>query len=148
MSMKRIVPSKGILMSVSGIASTLFDSSNQTVQNNMQQFNQEFQQLGKDLHSGNLSAAHADFVTLQKLGPKGISDPTIQSDNPLSQAFNKLSQDLSSGNVSAAQQDYAKIQQAFQNQASRAHGHHHHSGGSENGGSSSTAPSSSLSLNA
>ena len=120
-------------MSVSGIASTLFDSSNQTVQNNMQQFKQEFQQLGKDLQSGNLSAAQADFVTLQQLGPKGISDPTIQSGNPLSQAFNKLAQDLASGNISAAQQDYAKIQQAFQHQASRAHGHHHHHSGDENG---------------
>jgi hypothetical protein len=121
-------------MSVSGIASTLFDSSNQTVQNNMQQFKQEFQQLGRDLQSGNLSAAQSDFVTLQQLGPKGISNPTIQSSNPLSQAFNKLSQDLSSGNISAAQQDYGKIQQAFLHQALQAHGHqHHHSGGGENG---------------
>jgi hypothetical protein len=120
-------------MSVSGITSTLFDSSNQTVQNNMQQFKQEFQQVGQDLQSGNLSAAQADFVTLQQLGPKGISDPTIQSGNPLSQAFNKLSQELSSGNVSVAQQDYAKIQQAFQNQASGTYGHHHHHHGGANG---------------
>lgn len=122
-------------MSVAGITSTIFDSSNQTVQNNMQQFKQEFQQLGEDLQSGNLSAAQSDFVTLQQLGPKGLSDPTIQSSNPLSQAFSKLSQDLSSGNVSGAQQDYGKIQQAFQNQAARTkghHGHHHGSNGGEN----------------
>jgi hypothetical protein len=122
-------------MSVAGITSTSFDSSNQTVQNNMQQFKQEFQQLGEDLQSGNLSAAQSDFVTLQQLGPKGLSDPTIQSSNPLSQAFSKLSQDLSSGNTSGAQQDYAKIQQAFQSQAARTkghHGHHHGSSGGEN----------------
>ena len=41
-------------MSVSGISSSnLFDSINQTTQNNMQQFRKEFQQLGQDLQSGN-----------------------------------------------------------------------------------------------
>jgi hypothetical protein len=43
-------------MSVSGISSSsLYDT--QTVQNNFQKAQQEFQQLGKDLQSGNLSAA-------------------------------------------------------------------------------------------
>ncbi len=122
-------------MSVAGICSTLFASSNPTIQNNMKQFSQEFQQLGEDLKSGNMSAAQSDFVTLQQTGPQGLSDPTIQSSNPLSQAFSQLSQDLSSGNVSGAQQDYTKIQQAFQNQPARTEGHrgHHHGGnGGEN----------------
>jgi len=117
-------------MSLSGISSSsLFSYQNQSVQNKMQQFQQEFQQLGEDLQSGNLSAAQTDFATLQQVGPQGLSNTSTQSNNPVAQAFNKLSQDLQSGNLSAAQQDYSNIQQDFQNQAPPTHGHHHHHGG-------------------
>jgi len=117
-------------MSLSGISSgSLFSYENQNVQNKMQQFQQEFQQLGEDLQSGNLSAAQADFATLQQVGPQGLSSSSTTSSNPVAQAFNKLSQDLQSGNLSAAQQDYSNIQQDFQNQAPPTHGHHHHHGG-------------------
>ncbi len=111
----------------------MFDSSNQTIQNKMQQFQKEFQQLGQDLQSGNLSAAQSDFVTLQQLGPQSSSTSSAQSNSPIAQAFNQLAQDLKSGNVSAAQQDFAKIQQAFQNHASQSRGHHHHHGGGDSG---------------
>jgi outer membrane protein assembly factor BamD (BamD/ComL family) len=133
----RIIPSRGELMSVSGISSSnLFDSINQTTQNNMQQFQKEFQQLGQDLQSGNLSAAQSDFVTLQQLGPQSSSTAAAQSSSPIAQAFNQLAQDLQSGNISGAQQDFANIQQAFQNQASQSRGHHHHHhGGGDSGGS-------------
>jgi outer membrane protein assembly factor BamD (BamD/ComL family) len=95
----------------------------------MQQFRQEFQQLGQDLQSGNLSAAQTDFAALQQVEPQSISTSSAQSNNPIAQAFNQLSQDLKSGNLSAAQQDYATIQQDFQNQAGRVHhGHHRHGG--------------------
>jgi predicted nuclease of predicted toxin-antitoxin system len=117
-------------MSVSGISSSsLFDYSTQNIQNKMQQFRQEFQQLGQDLQSGNLSAAQADFATLQQFGPQTNSTSSSQSNNPIAQEFNQLSQDLQSGNISAAQQDYATIQQDFQNQAAQGHHHHHHHGG-------------------
>jgi hypothetical protein len=126
-------------MSVSGISSSSwFNYENQNVQNRFQQFQQEFQQLGQDLQSGNLSAAQQDFATLQQLGPQNNSSVSAQSNNPIAQAFNQLSQDLQSGNLSAAQQDYAQIQQDFQNQTSGQnqtaevhHGHHHHVGGGE-----------------
>lgn len=123
-------------MSVSGISSSnLFDSINQTTQNNMQQFRKEFQQLGQDLQSGNLSAAQSDFVTLQQLGPQS-STAAAQSNSPIAQAFNQLAQDLQSGNISGAQQDFANIQQAFQNQTSQSRGHHHHHhDGGDSGGS-------------
>ncbi|MFZ0861666.1 MAG: hypothetical protein ABR881_09865 [Candidatus Sulfotelmatobacter sp.] len=127
-------------MSVSGISSSnLFDSSKQTIQNNIQQFQKEFQQLGQDLQSGNLSAAQSDFVTLQQLGPQGnsssASTSAAQSNSPIAQAFNQLAQDLKSGNISGAQQDFAQIQRAFQNQSSQTQGHHHHHhGGGESGG--------------
>jgi hypothetical protein len=85
-------------MSVSGIASSnLFNYSDQNLQNNLQPLQQEFQQLGQDLQSGNLSAA--------------------QSSNPIVQAFHQLGQDLQSGNVSAAQRNYSKVKRDYQNAA-------------------------------
>jgi len=130
-------------MSVSSISSSsLSNYDTQSVQNTMQQLQQEFQQLGQDLHSGNLPAAQADFVTLSQslaippvfVGPTALGQQTnstssSQSNNPIAQAFNQLSQDLQSGNVSAAQQDYSTIQQDFQSQAGKTHHHHHHGGG-------------------
>jgi hypothetical protein len=44
-------------MSVSGVSNHPIDFRNQSIQSNMQQFKQEFQQLGQDLHAGNLSPA-------------------------------------------------------------------------------------------
>jgi outer membrane protein assembly factor BamD (BamD/ComL family) len=111
-------------MSTSGITSSMFSQ--------IQQFQQEFQQLGQDLQSGNLSAAQSDFATLLKDAPQASSTSTSQSNSPIAQAFNQLSQDLQAGNLSAAQQDYSTIQQDFQSQASQMHPHHHHrSGGSQ-----------------
>lgn len=123
-------------MSVSGISSSsLFDYNTQDVQNTQQQIHQEFQQLGQDLQSGNLSAAQADFADLQSLTPQSNSSSASQSSNPLAQAFSQLSQDLQSGNLSAAQQDYATIQQDLQSGASQMHHHHHHHGGGSSSGS-------------
>jgi outer membrane protein assembly factor BamD (BamD/ComL family) len=130
------LPFKEVSMSVSGISSSnLFDFISQSVQTKAQQVQKEFQQLGQDLQSGNLSAAQSDFATLQQSSPQANSTSSSQSSNPIAQAFNQLSQDLQSGNVSAAQQDYTTIQQDFQTQAAQAQGHHHHGGG---GGIAST----------
>ncbi len=115
-------------MSVSGISGNM--------QSQMQEMQQEFQQLGGDLSSGNLSAAQTDFATLQsdmpQPGATNTTATTAQNSNPISQDFSQLSQDLQAGNLSAAQQDYSNIQQAFQSMRG-AHGHHHHhgSGGGE-----------------
>jgi outer membrane protein assembly factor BamD (BamD/ComL family) len=111
-------------MSTSGVTS---------VSSQFQQFQQEFQQLGKDLQSGNLSGAQSDFVTLQKEAQQASSTSGSQSKSPIAQAFSQLSQDLQSGNLAAAQQDYSSIQQELQNQASQVqqHPHHHGSGGSQ-----------------
>jgi len=118
-------------MSVPGVSNSLLTYDNQPITQNplprrMQQFMEDFQQLGEDLQSGNLSAAQADFATLQQIGPKSISDPTLQPNNQLSQVFAQLAQDLQSGDLSAAQKDYAQIQNVFQQHAERAEGHHHH----------------------
>ena len=113
-------------MSISGISSSMYNSN---IQSQFEQFQQAFQQLGKDLNSGNLSSAQADFVTLQQDMPQANSTSTSQSNNPIAQAFSQLSKDLQSGNLSAAQQDYSTIQQDFQSQTSQVHHHHHHNSG-------------------
>ena len=105
-------------------------------QTRFQQFQQEFQQLGKDLQSGNLAQAQADFVTLQQSSPQAAQSSTASTatsgaagGSPIAQAFNQLSQDLKSGNLSAAQQDFSTIQQDFQSaqtQGQQGGGHHHH----------------------
>jgi outer membrane protein assembly factor BamD (BamD/ComL family) len=118
-------------MSVLGIFSSgLFTSIAQTLQNKRQQFQQEFQQLGQDLQSGNLTAAQADLANLQKSGPQNNSTSSAQNINPINQEFSQLAKDLQSGNISAAQQDYTTIRQDYQNQvAPGQHHHHHHTGG-------------------
>jgi len=118
-------------MGVLGVASsTLFNylSQNVNLLTNRQQFQQGFQQLGKDLQSGNLSAAQSDITALQQDLPQGST--TASSQTPIGQAFTQLAQDLKSGNLSAAQQDYNTVQQDFQNlssarQAMQGHRHHH-----------------------
>src|SRR5271168_4483305 len=128
-------------MSVSGIsASSLYSYNPQSAQNSLQQIQQTFQQLGKDLQSGDLSAAQSDFAALQKLVPQlnSTSTASSQNNNPIAQAFNQLAKDLQSGNLSAAQKDFATIQHDLQNQAAQSQAqaaqgqsHHHRHGGSE-----------------
>ncbi len=121
-------------MSVSRISSSsLFDYNTQSVQNKMQQFQKEFQQLGQDLQSGNMSAAQSDFATLQQYAPQTSSTSSSQSNSPIAQEFSQLAKDIQSGNTSAAQQDYSTIQQDMQSHAAEGHHHHHSSGGGGEG---------------
>ncbi len=126
-------------MSVSGISTaSLSIYETQNTESNFQKMQQEFQQLGQDLQSGDLSAAQSDFATLQSLQPQNnstgstSSPSSSQSNNPTAQAFSQLSKDLHSGNLSGAQQDFATIQQDLQSQAAQGtHHHHHHHGGGD-----------------
>ena len=89
------------------------------------QFQQEFQQLGKDLQSGNLGQAQSDLERLEHNSPflSGSTSSTSSatearvgaSTAPITRAFNQLERDLKAGNVTAAQQDFSTIQQDFQN---------------------------------
>ncbi len=138
-------------MSVAGISSSSYlDFNAQSVHNRMQQSRQDFQQLGKDLQSGDLSAAQSDLTALESLRPQSSatsSSSATQTAHPVAQDFQQLSQDLQGGNATAAQQDYSKIQQDFQSQvqakesqASQMQGthHHRHHGGGGGGGSQVT----------
>jgi hypothetical protein len=114
-------------MSVSGVSSSSFSNlSTESVENTRQEMQQDFEQLGKDLQSGNLSAAQADFATLEQLMPQNNSASAAARTSPIAQAFNQLSEDLQSGNLTAAQQAYANIQQDFQNRTAPTEGHRHH----------------------
>jgi hypothetical protein len=116
-------------MSVSGISNGLstlpaisnglstVGSNNPSVHNNLRQFQQEFQQLGSDLQSGNTTAADQDYVSLHTLAGEGgdvSSGPSTPGSNPLVQQFNQLGQDLASGNISGAAQAYGSLKQDFQ----------------------------------
>ena len=116
-------------MSVAGIlSSAAFSIGAQVFQSRMQKAKQEFQQLGQDLQSGNLTAAQSDFAALQKLQPKPPTTSSSQGSS-VTQDFNQLAADLNAGNTTAAQQDYAKLQQDLQAQATLGHHRHHHKSG-------------------
>jgi hypothetical protein len=120
------VPPKEALMSVAGILSTAaFSIGSQFFQSRMQKMKQEFQKLGTDLQSGNLTAAQSDFAALQKMQPQPATTPT-QSSTTITQDFTQLAADLKPGNTTAAQQDFTKLQQDFQSQATQAHHRPHH----------------------
>ena len=121
-------------MSISGVSSDVFQASvAQGAQNKFQQIQSQFQKVGQDLQSGNLTQAQADFATLsqelpsaQQAGGSTTTGPT----SILAKAFQALGQDLKAGNLAASQADFATIQQDAQQQSSgQAQGHHHHHGG-------------------
>lgn len=134
-------------MSISGISGSSFFQANGpgNIQGKFQQFQKEFQQLGQDLQSGNLSQAQSDFAAMQQNSPAGSSASTTDStftssSSSISQAFKQLSQDLQAGNLSAAQSDFSTIQQDLQQsgtQGTQGHHHHHHHQADASQGSSS-----------
>ena len=102
-------------MSVAGIlSSAVFSLGAHLFQNRTQKMHSEFQQLGQDLQSGNLSAAQADFATLQQLQGQSGSSSSAQSTSTITQDFNQLAADLKAGNLTAAQKDFTAIQNDLQ----------------------------------
>ena len=109
-------------MSVSATSTnSLIQSSNQHSPINLQQFQQQFQELGSDLQTGNLSSANTQFAALQALVPG--SQSASQSQSPIVQTFNQLGQDIQSGGLTAAQQDYGTLKTDL-NKIALNHGHH------------------------
>ena len=110
-------------MSVFGIASNLINNVGQSLQSSTKHAQQEFQQLGQDLQSGDMSAAQSDLATLEQLVPQAGSSALAHTNSTISNAFNQLSQDLQAGNLSAAQKDYSVLQFNPQNPAAQFLGH-------------------------
>jgi hypothetical protein len=140
-------------MSIAGIfGSSLLSLLTPSTQTPLQKTKQEFQQLGQDLKSGNLSAAQSDITALQlnvaqQSAAVSATAPTSasQTGSAISQDFAKLSTDLQSGNLAGAQADYTSLVQAFQSQGAQnqvsGHHHHHHAGGSDPNDASSSSSS-------
>ena len=85
------------MMSISSVGSSslLFQlyvsQSTQSNQSQFQQIQTDFNQLGQDLQSGNLTQAQQDFATLQQALPSGQTQQTQQnSASPVTQAFTAL----------------------------------------------------------
>jgi hypothetical protein len=117
-------------MSIAGISSNFLVNSLSPRQTSLQQFKDEFQQLGQDLQAGNLKAAQDDYAQLQKIQEqKNSSSSQSSATVSVSQLFAQLGKDLASNNVSSAQDDFNDIMKAIQSNGSRAHHHHHHGGG-------------------
>ncbi len=119
-------------MSISAISSGLqtLTQQNPALPANLKQFQQDFQQLGQDMNSGNLSAAKGDLSTLQQLGSSNL----LNSSTPIGQQVSKLSSELQAGNLSGAEQDYANLQQSF----NHVKAHFGYTGAGNSGGSDST----------
>jgi hypothetical protein len=145
-------------MSVSGIMGTSFYQQS-TIQNSFQQRRAEFQQLGQDLQSGNLTAAQQDFTELTATSAAVSSSGTattgttatgssssMSSASPyasLAQDFSTLGQAIQSGNLSAAQLAYLAMQQDAQSVAQTTQSSQSGANGSSSGSSTSDSSSSS-----
>jgi hypothetical protein len=103
------------------------------VLNQVQQFQQDFQQFGQDLKSGNLSAAQSDIATLHKEVPQYNCPQTLQCDSQLAQASNQLALGPGQGNSAAApkQRDDSTNPPGYGGQISRWNSQYSASGGSQ-----------------
>ncbi len=109
---------RGMSRSISGILASTF--AHQQTAPPATPYQQQIQQLGQALQSGNLSAAQSDFATLQQAfsQPATTTGPaSTNTSSPVNQSFSQLASDLQSGNLAAAQKDFSTVQQDF-----RAHG--------------------------
>jgi hypothetical protein len=124
-------------MSISGILASVFNHQQTSATSNPYQ--QQIQQLGQALQSGNLSAAQSDFATLQQAfsQPATTTGPaSTNTSSPVNQSFRQLASDLQSGNLTAAQKDFYTIQQGIKPQGSPLSNHFHYHVHSNNGGES------------
>ncbi len=117
-------------MSITGILSS---SATQYQPSTTSLMQNELQQLGSDLQTGNLAAAQKDFSTNQQDLRKVVGTPapnqlihphhhfggggSSSSQNSLQQELNQLGQSLSSNDLSGAQQAYSTLQQQLQQAA-------------------------------
>ncbi|MGA3115010.1 MAG: hypothetical protein ABSF90_11340 [Syntrophobacteraceae bacterium] len=111
-------------MSVSAVSST--DGSYQTnLQTAFTQVQNDFNQLGQALQSGDLAGAQSAFATLQQ----DIQNASQSQSGQQQSNWSALANALQSGDLAGAQKAFAALQTN--------HHHHHHSGGSQGTGSDS-----------
>jgi hypothetical protein len=93
-------------MSIASVASSNpisgFSVNSSANTSKLSQLREQFQQLGQDLQSGNLSGAQSDFARLQQeASPAGASN-TAPANDPVTQALNQLQTDLETGDLAGA----------------------------------------------
>lgn len=125
-------------VSTSGITSSLL-SQIASSPSSLNQFVTDFNQLAKDLQSGNLSAAQEDYVTLSEDALNGVTSSTatssssgltasLLSDVTSSQSsetsfvseFNQLGSDLENGDLTSSQEDLLNLDSTALSAASTA----------------------------
>ena len=94
------------------------------IQRNYQSVRGEFQNLGQDLQSGNLSRAQTDFVTLS-----ATVSAQYGANSAVSKTLNSVGQALQSGDLSTAQQAFATLPAGLTGHSGGGHAGHH---GTEN----------------
>jgi len=122
------------MSSVSGVSS-LSNQYQVNWQNNFKQRQQEFNDLGAALQSGDLTGAQAAFSALTQNASTSNQAQTSQQSGTttgIQADFDALGQALQSGDTDAAKTAYAKIQQDLQNVRGHHHHHHRQAGGSDN----------------
>lgn len=103
-------------MPVSGISTAIpVQGGPEPIHQRSEKFKQEFHQLGRDLRSGDLEAAQADFATIQQFAPE--QGPSVLGQSRLGKIFDRLAGDLQTGDLASAKQDYSTIHQIFRNRA-------------------------------
>lgn len=90
-------------MSLAALTHTTF-SPLANVQSKVQAVSSEFQKLGSDLTTGDLTKAQTDFVASSQSFVAGQQASNLSA----AQAFDTLGQSLQSGDLSVAQQSFAK----------------------------------------
>lgn len=89
-------------MSIAALTHTTF-SPLANINNKIQTVRGEFQQLGSDLTTGDLTKAQTDFVALSESLAAGQQSSSLGA-----QAFSTLGQSLQAGDLTSAQQAFAK----------------------------------------
>jgi len=123
-----------------------FSGSSPANTSKISQLRQQFQQLGEDLQSGNLTSAQGDFARLQQEAPPLGAPASTPGNDPVTQALNQLQTDLQTGDLGGpAPIPVGGAPIAVQPpQTGRPHGPHHHHG--PEGGEDPTSPGSGTSL--
>jgi hypothetical protein len=88
------------------------------VLNQVQRFQQDFQQFGQDLQSGRISAARSDLVTLQNEVPQFNCTQTVQCDSQFAQAANQLALSANRGSDTTGRDEDSTPQQGYSGQVS------------------------------
>ena len=98
-------------MSIASISANS-GSMPQINQSQMAQMKSQFEQLGKALDSGDLTAAKKAFSAIQQNAPQGASQGEQGPMAQMKSQFDQLGQALDSGDLAAAKKAYSAIQQS------------------------------------